>query len=87
MDMTNSILPAIDPLLRCPIVRQATGDSNSTVYRKIKNGLLTRPVKIGGDRSAWPQSEIVKINQARIAGKSDDEIKALVIELEAARLV
>ena len=47
---------------------------------------MTRPVKIGGDRSAWPQNEIDAINKARISGKSDAEIKQLVIELEAARV-
>lgn len=85
MAMTSAILPALNPLLRRPIVEQATGDSRSTIYRKIKSGLFSKPVHIGGDRVAWPQNEIVAINQARIAGKSDAEIKQLVVELEAAR--
>ena len=34
-----------------------------------------------------PASEVKALNKARIAGKSDAEIKALVIELEAARVV
>lgn len=85
--MTSSILPpAIDPLVRLPVLREATGKSRTTIYRDIEKGLMTRPVKIGGDRSAWPQSEIVAINQARVAGKPDDEIKALVISLEALRV-
>ncbi len=86
MAMTSAALPVLNPLLRRPIVQQSTGDSRSTIYRKIKNGLFTKPVHIGGDRVAWPQNEIVAINQARIAGKSDAEIKLLVIELEAARV-
>jgi len=85
MVMTNNILPTINPLLRLPVVKQATGKSRTTVYRDIEKGLMPRPVKIGGNRSAWPQNEITAINQARIAGKSDDAIKILVIELEAAR--
>jgi prophage regulatory protein len=85
MSKANSILPAINPLLRRPIVEQATGDSRSTIYRKIKKGLFTHGIEIGGERVAWPANEITAINKARIAGKSDDEIKALVIELEAAR--
>ena len=84
--MTSTALPTINPLYRRPIVEQATGDSRTTIYRKIKAGLFTKPVKIGGDRVAWPANEIEAINKARIAGKSDDEIKALVIELEAARI-
>jgi prophage regulatory protein len=82
---TQSILHTINPLYRRPIVEQATGDSRSTIYRKIKKGLFTKPVQIGGERVAWPANEITAINQARIAGKSDEEIKQLVIELEAAR--
>lgn len=87
MATTNSILPpAIDSLVRLPVVKQATGKSRTTIYRDIEKGLMTRPVKIGGGRSAWPQSEIVAINQARIAGKADDEIKTLIVSLEAARV-
>jgi len=86
MVMTSPILPAINPLLRRPIVQQATGDSRSTIYRKIQKGLFTRPIEIGGDRVAWPQNEVEAINKARIAGKSDAEIKQLVVELELARV-
>ena len=83
--MATPILHTINPLYRRPVVEQATGDSRSTIYRKIKQGLFTKPVQIGGERVAWPASEVTAINQARIAGKSDEEIKQLVIELEAAR--
>jgi prophage regulatory protein len=86
MVMTSSVLLTINPLLRRPAVELATGDSKSTLYRKINQGIFTKPVKIGGgDRSAWPANEIEALNKARIAGKSDEEIKQLVIELEAAR--
>jgi prophage regulatory protein len=84
--MTTSILLIPNTLLRRSGLELATGDSRSTIYRKILAGLMTKPVKIGGDRSAWPANEIQAINQARIAGKSDEEIKQLVIELEAARI-
>jgi prophage regulatory protein len=85
MSAVNSVLSTINPLLRRPIVEQATGDSRSTIYRKIQKGLFTRGVEIGGERVAWPANEIEALNKARIAGKSDAEIKQLVIELEAAR--
>jgi hypothetical protein len=42
-------------------------------------------VSIGGQRRAWPVGELEQINQARIAGKSDDEIRELVVQLETAR--
>lgn len=33
----------------------------------------------------WPAHEVAALNAARIAGKSDDEIRILVQELESAR--
>lgn len=86
MAITSSILPAINPLLRRPVVEQATGYSRSTIYREIKRGLFTKPVEIGGTRVAWPANEVDALNKARIAGKTADQIKQLVIELEAARV-
>lgn len=83
--MTSNVLPTINPLLRRPIVEQATGESRSTIYRKIKKGLFTRPIAIGGERVAWPSNEVEAINKARIAGKSEDQIKELVAQLHAAR--
>ena len=77
--------PVITPLYRRPIVEQITGDSRTTIYRKIKAGLFTKGVPIGGDRVAWPANDIDAINRARIAGKTDDQIRELVAELEAAR--
>ena len=77
---------ALNPLLRRPSVQQLTGKSRVTLYRDMKKGLLTNSVQIGGNRVAWPQNEIIAINQARISGKSDNEIKQLVKELHAARV-
>jgi prophage regulatory protein len=82
---TTNIIPTINPMLRRPVVEQATGDSRSTIYRKIKHGLFTKPVQIGGERVAWPANEVQALINARIAGKSEEEIKSLVIELHAAR--
>ena len=81
-----NISPTINPLYRRPIVEQVTGYSRSNLYRKIKAGLFVKPIPIGGERVAWAANEIAAINKARIAGKSDEEIKALVIELELARI-
>ena len=85
--MVNQSVESVNPLLRRPTVQQLTGDSRTTIYRKIQRKLLTEPVQIGGGRVAWPQSEIVAINQARIAGKSEEQIMALVVELYAMRLM
>jgi len=59
-------------------------EAKATTYQRIKQGLLTKPVKLGRS-SAWPENEVETINAAIIAGKSDDEIRTLVKKLEAAR--
>ena len=42
-------------------------------------------MSLGANSVGWPEHEINAIIAARVAGKSDDEIKVLVSELEAAR--
>lgn len=70
---------------RIQTVSDQTGLSRSTIYRRIKQNLFTKPISIGGDRVGWISSEVEAINKARIIGKSDDEIRILVDELESAR--
>lgn len=72
-------------LHRLPSVLRRTGDSKSTHYKKIEEGLFTKPVKIGPRASAWPDSEITALINARIAGKTDQEIRHLVKKLETVR--
>lgn len=85
------VLPAPPPLtestiFRLPIVLHERGDrSRSAHYQDIKDGLFTRPVSIGARAVGWPASEVTALNTARIAGKTDDEIRALVRKLHAAR--
>ena len=66
---------------KLPEVLKNTGDSRSSHYDKIHKGLMIKPVQIGERAVAYPMAEIEAINRARIAGKSDDEIKTLVAEL------
>lgn len=72
-------------ILRLPAVKAATGLSRSTLYLRIANGVFTHPVSLGGRAVGWPSHEVAALNASRIAGKSDAEIRALVVELEAAR--
>ncbi len=76
--MTNTIL-------RLPAVLRERGRSRSAHYMDIQQGLFTPPVPIGARAVGWPADELAALNAARIAGKSDDEIRALVAKLEAAR--
>ena len=72
-------------ILRLPAVLKERGRSRSAHYLDIQNGLFTKPVPIGLRAVGWPDAELTALNAARIAGKSDDEIRALVVKLEAAR--
>lgn len=72
-------------ILRLPAVRAATGLSRSTIYLRIQKGLWTTPVSLGGRAKGWPEKEVAAINAARIAGKTDDEIRALVQKLTVSR--
>jgi len=76
------MLPTI---LRLPAVKSESGLSRSTIYLRIAQGLWTKPVSLGARAVGWPSSEVVTINAARIAGKTDVEIRTLVIKLEADR--
>ena len=72
-------------ILRLPAVLKERGRSRSAHYLDIQNGLFTKPVAIGARAVGWPDAEVATLNAARIAGKSDDKIRDLVIQLEAAR--
>lgn len=72
-------------ILRLPAVKAESGLSRSTIYLRISQGLWPRPVSLGARAVGWPSYESEALNAARIAGKSDDEIRALVVRLEAAR--
>ncbi len=70
---------------RLPKVLALIGWSNSTHYARINDGLWTKPVSIGLRMSGWPDDENAELIAAYVAGKSPDEIRALVVKLEAAR--
>jgi len=70
---------------RLPAVLRARGRSRSTHYLDIQQGLFPRPVAIGARAIGWPDHEVEALNNARIAGKSEAEIRELVASLEAAR--
>lgn len=76
---------SVNALVRLPAVIALTGMGRSTVYDAMQRGLFPQPIKLGAKLAAWPRAEIDRINGARIAGKSDAEVKALVAELIAAR--
>jgi len=72
-------------ILRLPQVMDECGLARSTVYLRIKQGLLTKPILLGPRCVGWPQAEIEAINAARIAEQSEDDVRALVAKLQANR--
>lgn len=75
----------LQTILRLPAVKAQSGLSRSTVYLRISQGLWPRPVSLGARAVGWPASEVAAVNAARIAGKSDGEVRQLVAKLEASR--
>ena len=72
-------------ILRLPAVKSESGLSRSTIYLRVSQGLWTKPVSLGARAVGWPSDEVEAINAARIAGDTDDDIRDLVMKLEAAR--
>jgi prophage regulatory protein len=72
-------------ILRLPKVKSESGLSRSTIYLRIAQGLWTKPVSLGARAVGWPSSEVATLNAARISGKSNTEIRDLVVKLESAR--
>ncbi len=75
----------LQTIYRLPAVKSESGYSRSTIYLRISQGLWTKQVSLGPRCVGWPAHEVAALNTARIAGKTDDEIRALVLKLEAAR--
>lgn len=72
-------------ILRLPAILKRRGRSRSSHYADIKSGLFVKPIQIGARAVGTPEDEVDALNAARIAGKTDEEIRALVLKLEAAR--
>ena len=72
-------------LLRLPAVLDVRACKSSKHHADVAARLWTRPIKCGPKFSAWPEHECAALNAAVIAGKTPDEIRALVERLEADR--
>jgi len=73
-------------LLRLPEVKARSGyRSNASIYNLVREGLFTKPIKIGMRSVAWPDYEVDSINTARVAGFNDEQIRDHVEELHQHR--
>jgi prophage regulatory protein len=82
--MINERAPAT-VILRLPDVKTVVGLSRSTIYLRVADGSFPKPVNLGGRAVGWPAHEVAMVNAARIAGRSDADVRDLVRKLEAAR--
>jgi prophage regulatory protein len=74
------------PIWRLPESKAEMGwRADASQYNAIREGLFTTGVAIGRRSKGWPDYEVKAIAAARIAGKSDDEIRELVKVLLAKR--
>ena len=73
-------------ILRLPEVKRVLGyRADASVYNAIRAGLFTNGVAIGQRARGWPDYEAQSIASARVAGKSDEEIRELVQVLHTKR--
>ena len=61
--------------------RQLGGMGLSTLYAHIDRGMFPKPVALSRRFVVFPQEEVTAIINARLAGKTDDEVRQLVAEL------
>ncbi len=66
--------------VRRPWVAGGIGFGRATMYQRIQLGLFPAPVKIGR-MSVWIDRELTAVNEAIVAGVSDDELRQVVAEL------
>ncbi len=71
-------------LERLPAVLARRSDGRSSLYSDVQRGTWTPPVRMGR-AAAWPAHETQALLAARVAGASDDELRALVQRLLAER--
>ncbi|MFT6201772.1 MAG: prophage regulatory protein [Granulosicoccus sp.] len=79
--MTSSIIR----LIRSKQAQSKMSLPKTSFYQQIKQGFLVKPFSLGGRSVAFLEHEIDAIINARAAGQTDDEVKALVVELELQR--
>lgn len=72
-------------ILRLPAVKARAGLSRSTIYLRVSQGLWPRPISLGSRAVGWPSNEVEAINAARVAGHSDEDVRALVRRLHDER--
>ncbi len=71
--------------IRGPEIERTLSIKKSCRHNWHKQGLLPILICIGPRASGLPESEVQEIAAARVAGYSDDQIKALVVQIHERR--
>jgi prophage regulatory protein len=82
--LTARIRPGVT-MLSTAVVYKRRNKGRSAHYEDIKAGLFIEPLPIGLRARGTPDYEVDTLIAATIAGKSQDEIRALVVKLRTAR--
>ncbi|MDU0113282.1 AlpA family phage regulatory protein [Psychrosphaera aquimarina] len=72
-------------IIRKPEVIKLLGLSRTTIYYRVKDGLLPPPFPLGANSVGWLNTEISRIQAAIVAGSSTSEMQSLVCEIVAQR--
>ena len=83
--LTHSHPHTPNAILRRSQVQAETGYSRSTIYLRISQGLWPKPVSLGLRAVGGPAREVAAMNEARIASRTEVELRTLVQQLELAR--
>lgn len=77
---------SVEQGLRVPDVCAMLGlGGRTTLYRRIRAGLIPTPTNLSKTLSVWWRSEIEQVLAALRAGAGESEVKALVKRIEAGR--
>ena len=72
-------------ILRFPDLRKGYGLARGTVYENIYRGTFPTPIRISTRSVGFLQSEVEQVFRARVAGKTDADIRTLVCKIHEAR--
>ena len=61
------------------------GLKKSAGYKRVTEGLLPPPIKIGKRAAGWPKHEIDAIVMLMVSGASEQEVRACVTKMVALR--
>jgi prophage regulatory protein len=81
----HNTTPRRPQVFRLRDLRPEFGLAGSTIWKMTKAGTWPKPIKLTGKSVGWLAAECDEVLRARAAGLGDDEIRALVQRLEAAR--